>query len=233
MADKNLIAAVRRQVGKQPIYGDVTPDTEGDYKLWVRGEKARNDYQTILNGLPAMMQDHITQSNILQKILGIVAQQQIAINRLSFENEELRRANVALKLQENFNDSLDRISANGRDITDNEVTLKFTAESDLRSEDALDSQSGSSHNESVEMNITGEIQSVLKLLEGLSLGYSDKESRTAQYFEKLATQRMRSIHRSYQGDIHIRVGSITGDPVRKAMAEAISAGKMSPGDDKL
>jgi hypothetical protein len=233
MRNNELVKSIEREAETSPIKTDDAPSRHGDYRFWVHGETSRNNYITILNSLPAIIKDHLAMTGLLNRLLGVVAQQQIEINQLSFQIEELRRAAISVKVQENINDSIRRLTAQGSDVTDGQVTVKLSGTSAYKSEDAEDIQTGTSHGESGEINVTGEVQTLLKLLAGLSFGYSDKTSRTAQSVEKLVRQRIRSGERSYQGDIHISFGSVTGDPIRKARAEAIKAGKTSPGDDEL
>src|SRR5208283_1358240 len=123
MSNDDLVEIIERQVGKSHILADGNPSWNGDYRFWVHGETARDDYIKILNFLPAIIEDHLAMTGLLDKLLGVVAEQQIEIARLSSEIEEVRNASITVKAQANMHDLINKLAEKGCDITDAEIKI--------------------------------------------------------------------------------------------------------------
>lgn len=70
--DKQLKEAVNRQINQNKITGPREGDDNNDFELMVKGTHNHDDYITMLNNLPNLMNDTEKITTILGGLLGIV-----------------------------------------------------------------------------------------------------------------------------------------------------------------
>jgi hypothetical protein len=210
MTNDELVEVIEREAETSPVKADGDASPHGDYKVWVHGQESRDNYRKILNALPAIIKDQLAMTELLDRLLGVVAEQQIEIARLSSKIEAVTKASIEVKTQENMNDIVAELADKGCDISNAEVDIKLEGSSSYVTEDREDRLERSSENEAYETNVTGGIEIILNQLGGLSFGYDRKASEAQRKYKKLTLLRNRDVKSRYEGHMRIKFGKVTG-----------------------
>ena len=225
---KEIKSAAVTQSGKNELYYYSDPVIKSDkkglpnFQLVVAGSENASDYVTLLRHLPDLFQDAGAMSEILGALLSLTARQQIQISELEAKLEEIVRANIAIQAQENINKVLFQLASEGCDVVRPEVTIKIAASMNDSSNESTRNERTVSSSQATKREMQGEISGVVKLLTGLKLSSCDESSLNSEIREILERRTDSAKSKSYAGDVVIRFESITGSPIAKAKAEALS-----------
>jgi hypothetical protein len=230
MTDKsNLMELASRQSGVDKVYYNNSPIKIGGkdyYEPVFDGTDVADDFVMLLRGLPEIVHDHLALSEAVNKLAAIIIQQQMQINELTYQLEEVVRANITLKAQENVHGIIERLTAQGSDVSKPEIVIKMSAKMSGKMEDRSEELTRDTVDKS--RAVSGNIQALSQLLSGLKLGASAENSDFQERAKELKRQTSSLSDASYQGDVIIRFESITGNPMVKAQAEAVMKGISSP-----
>lgn len=119
----DLEKAAENQAGNNEIYyysePVITKDKKGQpsFQLVVAGTQNASDFVTLMRNLPELFQDHGELSHILGNLLSLLTHQQAQISSLEKKIEEMVRANIAIRAQENVNNILYKLASEGCDVS--------------------------------------------------------------------------------------------------------------------
>lgn len=225
---KNIKSAAVTQSGKNEVYLHSAPVIKSDkkgravFELLFAGPENASDYVTLMRHLPDLFQDAGAMSEILSALLSLTARQQIQISELEAKLEEVVRCNIAIQAQENIHKVIYQLAAEGCDVVRPEVTIKIAASMNDSSRESVRNEQTVSSSQAAKREMQGEISGVVKLLTALKICGSDEGSLNSEIREILERKADSTKSKSYAGDVVIRFESISGSPIAKARAEALS-----------
>ena len=231
MTNKKYIQNIAKSIdGDNQVFHNSVPTKIGNdeyFEPLFKSLPAATNYTMLLRALPEIIQDHLVLSEAVNKLIEIVIQQQIEISENSYKLEELVRANIALKAQENVHGIIEKLTAQGSDVNKPEIVIKLSARFTQESSETLEKSSKKGNDKSLSRSgiIAGNLQALSQVLAGIKVGGS-MDSKNIQALVDEYKQQTYSLNDvSYQGDVTIKFESITGSPMAKAQAEALRVGK--------
>ncbi len=205
--DNQLKEAINRQINQRKITGPEKGDSQDCFSLQVTGTYNHDDYITILNNLPNLMNDTEKITTILGGLLGIIAQQQQELLDLrNFVNCALIDK-TKVEMQKNFTEHIEKITKD-KDIKDVEFnsSVKITTENQNTEDYQFDEKSQQFN--SVSINIGGGLKGLLDLLVSLEMGGKADVTSLNETIKKINEKTTNSQKLQYEGTINSKWGEV-------------------------
>jgi hypothetical protein len=203
MENQDLRSALKHRVGKDGVFS-----YDDDSYLYAK-EDSEDDAMTILNYLPEVVQDHLAMAKAVTGLLKVVAQQQFQIEELSERLENSLRAKIGVQVQENMQDLIRELVAQGRDVTKVEAIVKIDAEVKTEEETKTKARTESSEDTATAIRGAGELGGVAAILAKLNLIAEVSRESLSEVKQLVTKNSHREMKQRYRGDTIIRIGSIT------------------------
>lgn len=202
-----LKEAINRQINQRKITGPEKGDSNDCFSLQVTGTHNHDDYITMLNNLPNLMNDTEKITTILGGLLGIIAQQQQELLDLrNFINCALIDK-TKIEMQKNFTEHIEKITKD-KDIKDVEFnsSVKITTENQNTEDYQFDEKSQQFN--SVSINIGGGLKGLLDLLVSLEMGGKADVTSLNETIKKINEKTTNSQKLQYEGTINSKWGEV-------------------------
>ena len=211
--NEKLKNAIKNTLNSKNITGPADPFTYNNgakgWRLEANSSQNHDDYITMLNYLPNLMNDTEKLSDIVISLVGIIIQQQQEMIELKnlVKNAILNKTTVTV--QDNFNQQIEKLVDKNRDIENAEIQAEIHAEIDNQSEEDYSFEEHNKEFNYHSKQVSGGLKGLLSILASLEFSSQSEDAYLNDSMKKMDEKINTSQKSKFEGKLIAKIGKIT------------------------